>query len=119
MPITNPDFQPPTHGLPEEWRRMRETPIGLARPLLVLAGWRAPRWPSAMLARRLSDLVGGPADRFAAMAFPLCMTFSAAVPRIARLVEERWPSREPDETVEVDVVGISMGGLIARAAAAA
>lgn len=117
MAIQNPDFQPPDRGLKAEWRRMRERPVGLARPLLVLAGWRAVRWPAAMLARSLAELVGGPADRVAAMAFPLSFSFGSAVPRVAKLVESRWPSNDPEETSQIDVVAISMGGLIARGAA--
>src|SRR6185369_10092730 len=48
-------------------------------------------------------------------------TFGTRFDTLARTVIERveatWPSDNPEETVEVDVVGVSMGGLVARWAA--
>jgi pimeloyl-ACP methyl ester carboxylesterase len=38
--------------------------------------------------------------------------------RVIEAVNARWPSDHPGHTVEVDVVGFSMGGLVARFAAA-
>lgn len=114
---TNPDFQPPPGGIAAELARMRAGPIGLARPLIVFAGWHAPSWPSAALARHLHGLVGGPESKTAGIGFPFCLSMTSAIARAVREVEARWPASDPHETTEVDVVGISMGGLIARAAA--
>ena len=113
----NPHFLPPPNGLKAEWRRMSENPTGLARPLIVLAGWRAPIWPSRFLALHLARLAGAQPDRVVAISFVSCMSFDAAIPRVASLIDKLWPSDSPSETTEVDLVGISMGGLIARAAA--
>jgi pimeloyl-ACP methyl ester carboxylesterase len=115
----NPDFLTPPGGLKSEWLRMLAKPVGLERPLVVLAGWRAPVWPARALARRLARLAGTSAERTGAVSFASCFTFGAAVPRVASTIDRLWPSGSADETVEVDVVGISMGGLIARAAAMA
>jgi hypothetical protein len=90
---------------------MLSNPVGLQRPLLVLAGWRAPAWPASILARRLARLAGDNGPRAAALAFPLHTSFDAAVQRARYEAARRWPSQD------IDVVGISMGGLIARAAA--
>lgn len=113
----NPDFPPPPHGLRAEWRRMLDHPVGLSRPLGVLAGWRAPVWPARALAHRLARLAGDTPARTGALSFARCLGFDAACARAVQLVERLWPSGDAAATVEVDAVGISMGGLIARAAA--
>jgi len=118
MPV-NPDFQPPSDGFQAEWDRMRADPKPLPRPLMVLAGWRAPRFPSANLARFLADLSGAPASPALAVSFTFGLSMDAAVRRLCDLVERRFPSSSATDSTEVDIVGISMGGLIARAAAIA
>ena len=115
--IENPDFRPPQGGIATEWERMRGSPTGLARPLVVMSGWRAPRWPVAALARRMRRLVGAPREMVLPVSFTWCWSFWAAAAKAARAVEERWPSEESEETVEVDVIGVSMGGIVARCAA--
>jgi pimeloyl-ACP methyl ester carboxylesterase len=120
VPCENPDF-PLTHaGARAEMARMAHQPARppLARPVVVLAGWRA--WPmmARSLAGALRRLCGAPADQFAAVAFPWCTDFAVMTRRVVDLVQARWPSEDPAWTREVDVVGVSMGGLVARAAAA-
>ncbi len=68
-----------------------------------------------MLARKLHRLVGS--AQTLAIAFPLHFRFESAAAYAVRLISERFPSPDTGATVEVDVVGISMGGLIARLAA--
>lgn len=114
---TNPDFPAPEGGLDAEWARMLGTPVGLGRPLVVFSGWRALRLPGAVLARRLRMLAGDKPGRSTGVAFTLCGRIESAVERAVAKVEAQWPSGVSDQTVEVDVVGISMGGLVARAAA--
>ncbi len=117
--MTNPDFLPPPEGLHARWQRMAQQPVGLSRPLVVVAGWRAPAWPSKSLARHLAGLAGERQARFTAIAFTTCFSFDAAVSRVAAAVDRLWPSNSSTETTAVDMVGISMGGLIARACAIA
>ena len=115
--MSNPDFLPPPRGVRAEFRRMAEHPVGLARPLVVLAGWRAPVWPAMFMAQHLSRLAGDSSRRAVALGFAHCMSFDTAVRRVTALVDRLWPSASLTETTEVDLVGISMGGLIGRAAA--
>ncbi len=115
--MENPLFHSPVGGVRAEFRRMAQAPVGLSRPLVVLAGWRAPVWPSLFLAQHLGRLIGDTSRRTVAMAFTFATSFEQAVPRVAAMVDRLWPSASETETIEVDVVGISMGGLIARAAA--
>jgi hypothetical protein len=91
----------------------------LPRPLLVLAGYRAPRWQATNLAAAMTRLTG------AAGADVLCASYTwtgdldSIVARVARAAAARWPAPGGAASVPVDVIGVSMGGLVARAAAAA
>ena len=66
------------------------------------------------LADRLALLPGAHREDFFAVSY----TFGSNMDNIAELivarVDRHWPSDSPDETIEVDVVGISMGGLMGR-----
>ena len=98
---------------------MLAAPGRLVRPLLVLSGWRAPGFPAAALAARLRRLVGeSDARRAGAVSFTFCNRIEQGPPKVIRAVDRLWPTDDPEATTEIDVVGISMGGLIARAAAA-
>src|SRR4051812_38222452 len=108
--MENPDFRPPPGGSATEWDRMRASPTGLVRPLVVMSGWRAPRWRGAALAKRMRRLVGAPREMFLPVSFTWCWSFSAAATRAVAAVERRWPSADSEGTVEVDVIGVSMGG---------
>lgn len=114
---TNPDFRAPEGGLRAEWDRMREKPTGLVRPLVLFSGWRAPRWPVALLGARLRALTGAGEERTLAVNFAMCWRFETAIARAIAAVEGRWPCADPERTIEVDVIGVSMGGIVARAAA--
>ncbi len=92
-------------------------PATLERPVVVLAGYRGVPSLTNRLASHLALYTGAPRDQF----FPITYTFGSNMDNIAELivarVDRHWPSDDPDETIEVDVVGISMGGLMGRYAA--
>ena len=127
-PAHNPDF-PLTHAQAAlEFERMRATPPPqpLARPVLVLAGYHAWRLMVMSTARTLASLVGGPGggagipkDHFHTIAYPFSSNLDSIARRVVRDVERMWPQGggEPHRTAEIDVVGVSMGGLVARLAA--
>ena len=98
-----------------ELRRMRATPKSLARPVIALSGWG----DMGLLARQIStEIRRATGDtKVAEASFFLHLTFPACRKKVVERVEKMWPSDNPDETVEVDVVAHSMGGLIARFAA--
>lgn len=92
---------------------MRREPVGVARPVLVLAGWRA--WPTMprKLAGALASLTGAGAAMFVPVAYPLAGSIDAA----ARMVMDRAglaAQRGAVDSQEFDVVAVSMGGLVAR-----
>lgn len=105
-------------GIEREWERMLSAPTGLKRPLVVLSGWRSPAISGRLVASRLRRLTGAPRDMILPIAFWTQADFDRMVASALRCVQARWPDAGARSTPEIDVVGVSMGGLIARAAAA-
>ncbi|MBX3323014.1 MAG: hypothetical protein KF757_08500 [Phycisphaeraceae bacterium] len=94
-------------------RRMKASPIALQRPILVLAGWRSPRTLAYVLMRRLRSLTGAPPESFAWLSYPYGSDIMPLADRAVLLAKSRLsPNGE-----QVDVVAVSMGGLVARTAA--
>ncbi len=115
MRYANPDFQPPPDGLRADFARMASSPITAPRPLITLSGWRAVTLPSQLLASRLRRLIGH-VDTLST-SFTLINTFDAAAAHLVHRINQRFPSSDPSQTVEVDIVATSMSGLVSRLAA--
>lgn len=101
----------------EKRQELKQGPIELQRPVVVLSGYHA--WPTmaGRLKERIAMLTEGNEDRVISVAYTFKGDFNDMVPHAIREIEKRFPSDDPDETIEVDVIGISAGGLVARAAA--
>jgi len=95
--------------------RMRGEPRALERPLLVLGGFLELGLSQAFLSRRFRRLTGD--DRIVGVSFTLCSTFDECRHKAIAAVDRGFPSSDPLQTIEVDIVGISMGGIVARYAA--
>lgn len=114
--IENPAFSISMRDAQADLDRMRANPVPLERPVIVLAGYRS--WPMLVqgVCYRLFPVTSGELDDF----LPVSYMFRSDIEEIAGLVtesvEKRWPSDSSDETIEVDVIGVSMGGLVARTA---
>lgn len=113
----NPAFLLDRAEARDDLKRMRGEAIELDRPVLVLNGWRSPTIFGHTLASTVRELTGGSREEFLAVSYPLAGTIEAAAAKAVEGVERRWPSDDPEATIEVDVVGMSMGGLVARQAA--
>lgn len=98
--------------LAADMRRMKAEPVTLERPILVLAGWRSPRTLAYILARRLRSLTGAPRELFASLSYPYGSDIDPLADRAAALAAERFGPH-----THIDVVAVSMGGLVARTAA--
>jgi pimeloyl-ACP methyl ester carboxylesterase len=101
-----------------EIRRMRAEPIPLQRPVVFLTGWFDPGFGTSFWQGSLRE-IGVPPEQRLALTFMWRLTFDDCREHVIEAVQEKWPSDDPDWTTEVDVIGFSMGGLIARYAAAA
>lgn len=110
---SNPSFPLTFAQARDERVRMVASPKALARPVLVLAGWRAfPSMPMK-LAGSLATLTGAEASMFIPVAYPAAGSIDAA----AGVVVEhagRAITGGAVEAQELDIVAVSMGGLVAR-----
>ncbi|TVQ61172.1 MAG: hypothetical protein EA378_10015 [Phycisphaerales bacterium] len=113
----NPDFVATPAEIREEVRRLRNEPIELDRPVVVLSGYRAAHSMAARCASVLARLTSGDQGDTLAVSYTLTGDIERAAAIAVERVNRRWPSDDPTRTIEVDVVGISMGGLVARVAA--
>ena len=117
IPGPTASFSIPTTEVRAQCERMKANPVGLSRPLVVLDGWRQFDWSSAALARDLRKLTGADRADLMPVSFPTHNSLDAMADETVMRVERAWPSDDPEWTIEVDVVGHSMGGIIARLAA--
>lgn len=110
--VFNPAYPASDAEVESDLARMQSAPAALRRPVLVLGGYRSPRASPAMLSRSLGALTSRRAEDFEVVSYFAAATVREALGRVHEAVARRgW-------TGELDVVAISMGGLVARAAAA-
>ena len=116
---------PPNPPLPETraeareaLREMSEDPAEATRPLVVIGGWGDFVWGMGATAEKLDATRTGPmAERTVIQNHGLFGSFDRNRARLIAAVDEALATDDPDQTVPVDVVGFSMGGLLARYAA--
>jgi len=115
---TNPRFDISGEEIWNEFERMQGKPVDLERPVLVVGPYHGPDPLIRQLQRRLIDLTSGDPHDFAYVTTWFDTTIPTVVERTIETAGERFGlSEDGTETAEVDVVGVSMGGVIARAAA--
>jgi pimeloyl-ACP methyl ester carboxylesterase len=93
--------------------RLAAAPVALSRPVVILAGWRAPRIAAWSLQQALVPATSGKNQDFHSIAYPGAGSIEAAAEVARRALAARGLAG-----ASVDVVGISMGGLVARHLAA-
>ncbi len=99
-------------------RQMKRDPKPLQRPLIVAGGVHDPGFIAPSVVRKLRAVTSCD-DRIISVSFfgSELGTFEACGKHLVDAVEQAFPSDDPNMTVQVDVVGFSMGGLVARLAA--
>ncbi len=111
--LRNPAFDCDHTLAARERARMSGAPITPARPIIILGGWRAPRVSPASAESILRPLVSGRKDDFLIVSYPGAGSVESAAEHAIGRIAARFPGQR-----EFDVVGISMGGLVARHLAA-
>jgi hypothetical protein len=115
-PNMNPAFPITIDEAQAALDQMKATPKQTPRPVIVAAGYLDPGFISWDVARRLKRATQPDAE-ILSVSFFWAMNFDAARDRLIAAVERAHPCDDPALTCEVDVVGYSMGGLVARYAA--
>lgn len=107
--IINPDFPISCDEAAADLLRMQRNPMPLRRPVLILAGWRAGAIAMQGLETLLKPACSAGDEDFLTITYPGAGSIQAACDRVRRAVADRgWTGRT------LDVVAISMGGLVAR-----
>lgn len=101
--------------------QMESTPLGVDRPIVVLSGWRSPSMTGGQLAGRIRELTGADEGRVISISYMWGDDIPTIADKVAQRVAEAFgstvdPATGQRWTAEVDVVAISMGGLVARTA---
>jgi pimeloyl-ACP methyl ester carboxylesterase len=113
-PRVNPSFNLSQSQARAVIRQMKDQPKPLERPLVILGGFSDPI--GAPIFRAICDDLF--ADRrIIAVSFADCTSFAQCRARVIAAVDRAFPTDDPDETTEVDVIGLSMGGLVGRVSA--
>ena len=109
----NPSFPLTVKQAKADLLWMRDHPIELRRPVVVMGGWGdVMGLPPAYLAEQLRQAIGD--DRVISIGFGMCTTFDACRRRAIKRIDEAYPLEDSGWTREVDVIGFSMGGIVAR-----
>lgn len=112
----NPSFPLTVEQAEKELAAMRADRKPFARPVLVAAGFMDPGPGAAWTASDLRKVTTTP-EMVIEVPFMTARTFDACRERVIWKLEERFASGNDAETVEVDAIGVSMGGIVSRYAA--
>ena len=113
----NPSFPLKMADAKTAWTQMESDPKPLARPVVVLGGIYDPGFVAEHVAHELGE-IASPDSRIISLTFFEIHTFDHCAEKLIDAVDREFPTDDPAQTVEVDVVAFSMGGLVARWAAA-
>lgn len=95
---------------------MEDHPVPLQRPLVIVGGYLDPNVSPPLLKSRFRKLTGD--ARIIGVPVGFYSNFEDCRRKVIEAVDHAYPSTDPQWTVEVDVIGASLGGLVARYAAA-
>ena len=114
--IENPAFPLSVSRAGDELREMEQTPVAPKRPIVVISGLSDFGLDADDLASRVRRYVSPSATVIAVSPFRTS-TVEDARRKLIAAIEREAPGTDPRETAEVDVVGFSFGGVLARYAA--
>lgn len=112
----NPAFPLSVETARTELNLMRGKPVAPARPIVVIGGLFDVGLVADDLGARIRELVSPSAPLVVVSPFGTS-TIEDCRRKVIAAVERAHPSADPNQTVSVDVIGFSLGGIVARYAA--
>lgn len=109
----NPSFAINANDAKQAIATMQDSPRGLDRPVVVMAGWADPGFVNSYWVKQLQNIGASP-DEVLGFKFIFKGDFERCRDHVVAAVQTAWPSDDPAWTSEVDVVAFSMGGLVSR-----
>lgn len=113
--LTDGAFPVTTDWAKRDLARMATSPKPLERPVVVIGGFMDPGVAALSLRDQFAQATGD--RRIAFISLFACFSFEECRRKIIEVTDRAFPTDDPSQTREVDVVGYSMGGLAARLAA--
>ncbi len=108
---SNPSFPVTADDAEQHLDTMHAHPAHLHRPLVIVGGMNDPFvgtwWARREISRAIDD------ENIVGVSLFFCGTFDSCRDHIIEEVQARFPNSDPKQTVEVDVIGISLGGIAA------
>jgi hypothetical protein len=111
----NPSFDVTTEEASQVLKQMADNPVPAKRPVVVIGGYLDPGVTPAIIARRLGSYFTDVTVIPVTVGFQ--PTFEACRRKVIDAVEAATQEAANGQMVAVDVIGTSMGGLVARYAA--
>lgn len=111
--ILNPRFHVDEAALDADFARMRASPRALERPVVILGGWHSPGLANWGVGSLLWPYTSGQREDFLSITYPWRLRLRSAAAAARRIIEHHGLVHR-----DIDLIGISMGGLIARGLAA-
>ena len=113
----NPSFPLTRERAQRDLERISRDPQPLRRPILILGGFADPGFGGLVVGNDMRRYL--PRDaKVITVSFLFCDSFAACRNRVIAAVDRECPTDDPTQTSEVDVIGLSMGGLVGRYCAA-
>ncbi|HYE21772.1 MAG TPA: hypothetical protein VEA69_25250 [Tepidisphaeraceae bacterium] len=114
---TNPSFPVTFEQADRALDDMAARPRPLQRPLVIIGGFLDPNLSPPYFKWRISQLTSTH-NQYVTVSPGFCNSFAECRQLVIDAVDRAFPSADPNFTTEVDVLGASLGGLVARHAAA-
>lgn len=114
---SNPAFDLTEPQARQHLRQMQGHPVALERPVVIVGPFLDPGISTAWLKHRVQRALG-PGARVIGQSFTLFDGWDRCAEKTVDAVGEAFPHHDAGFTTEVDVIAFSMGGLVARHAAA-
>lgn len=116
LTAVNPSFDASYTEAKSQLKAMKQDKKALERPLIFVGPFLDPIVAETLAMSHIKKYVTNPVQA-AGVSFVLWDTFDTCRAKTIAKVDRKFPTDNPEETVEVDVVAFSIGGVVARYAA--